>query len=239
MSSIRDAMNRRTIHEHALAVTDEAGLAVSALLTLPAEPSACYVFAHGAGAGMAHPFMHEVAHGLAARGVATLRYQFPSMERGSKRPDVPAVAHRAVRAAVAAASRSTRLPLIAGGKSFGGRMTSQAQAFEPLANVRGLVFLGFPLHAPDKPSVERAKHLADVAVPMLFVQGTRDKLAPVAGIEAVTASLQDRATLLLLADADHGFDVLVRSGRTHEEVMAQLLDGVSAWVTAVMGGAAA
>src|SRR5437868_5693356 len=148
------------------------------LLDAPTDPVACYVLAHGAGAGMKHPFMAAVAKGLAERGIATLRYQFPYMDAGSKRPDSPKVAHVAVREAVAEAAR--RLPgvaLIAGGKSFGGRMTSQAQALEPLPGVVGLAFLGFPLHPPGKPSDERATHLADVKVPMLFLQGSRDDFA--------------------------------------------------------------
>src|SRR5213080_2906271 len=151
---------------------------VSALLLTPPRASACFVFAHGAGAGMRHPFMASVAEGLAERGVATLRYQFPYMERGSKRPDAPKLAHAAVRAAVAEMSRlAPDLALIAGGKSFGGRMTSQAQAASPLPGVRGIAFLGFPLHAPGRPTDERGKHLFDVQIPMLFMQGTRDEFA--------------------------------------------------------------
>src|SRR5438034_7347544 len=151
---------------------------VSGLLQVPAEARACYVLAHGAGAGMAHPFMAAIANGLAERGIATLRYQFPYMERGSRRPDSPKLAHAAVRAAVLEASRLVpELALFAGGKSFGGRMTSQAQAASPLAGVRGLVLLGFPLHPAGRPSDERAKHLFDVQIPMLFLQGTRDALA--------------------------------------------------------------
>src|ERR1700761_8161926 len=146
---------------------------VSALLTTTPKVEACYVFAHGAGAGMTHAFMAAVASGLAARGVATLRYQFPYMEKGRKRPGPPAIAHAAVRAAVAtAAQHCPGLPLIAGGKSFGARMTSQAQAKAPLDGVRGLAFFGFPLHPAGKPSVDRAEHLADVRIPMLFLQGT-------------------------------------------------------------------
>ena len=151
---------------------------VSALLQHPPDATCCYVLAHGAGAGMTHPFMQAVADGLARRGIATLRYQFPYMERGSKRPDAPALAHATVRAAVAeAAQRLPGLPLLAGGKSFGGRMTSQAQAASPLPGVRGLVFLGFPLHPAGKPAVERGQHLLQVTCPMLFLQGTRDELA--------------------------------------------------------------
>src|SRR6476620_10433186 len=158
-----------------LAIPLAAGGTTSGLLDVPADPRACYVFAHGAGAGMHHTFMAAIAGGLAERGVATLRFQFPYMEQGSKRPDLPKVAHGAVRAAVQeAAARLPGVPLFAGGKSFGGRMTSQAQAAQPLPQVRGIVFVGFPLHPAGKPSIERAGHLADVEVPMLFLQGTRD-----------------------------------------------------------------
>lgn len=161
------------------------GGSVASLLQLPNSAIACYVFAHGAGAGMQHRFMETVSTGLAERGTASLRYQFPYMEAGSKRPDSPAVAHAAVRAAVAKAIDLTGLPVFAGGKSFGGRMTSQAQAQVPMDGVRGLAFLGFPLHPSDKPSSERAARLAAVKVPMLFIQGTRDKLAEWPRIEKV------------------------------------------------------
>jgi predicted alpha/beta-hydrolase family hydrolase len=169
-------------HDDATSVTIALGdTCVSGLLRVPTNACACYVLAHGAGAGMRHAFLVDVASGLALRGIATLRFQFPGMEHGSKRPDPPAVAHAAVRAAVADATRRlSGVPLVAGGKSFGGRMTSQAQANEPLPHVRALVFLGFPLHPAGRPSDARAKHLADVAVPMLFVQGTRDTLAELA-----------------------------------------------------------
>ena len=163
---------------------------VSGLLDVPLRARACYVLAHGAGAGMTHPFMAAVAAGLGERGVATLRYQFPYMEQGSKRPDAPKLAHATVRAAVAEAVRHVpKLPLVAGGKSFGGRMTSQAQAIAPLAGVRGLAFLGFPLHPAKKPSDERAQHLFDVRIPMLFLQGTRDALADLALLEALVERL--------------------------------------------------
>ena len=208
---------------------------VSALLLRPQAARACYVFAHGAGAGMTHRSMEEVAMGLADRDIATLRYQFPYMEKGSKRPDPPAVAHVAVRAAVAeAARRCADLPLLAGGKSFGGRMTSQAQALKPLPGVRGLLFLGFPLHPAGKPSTERATHLGDILIPMLFVQGTQDKLAEPALIGPVVAALGS-ASLHRVEAADHSFHVPARSGRTDREVMAEVLDTVSAWVRAIVG----
>jgi uncharacterized protein len=204
---------------------------VSALLQVPSGARACCVLAHGAGAGMTHSFMADVADGLAVRGVATLRYQFAYMERGSKRPDAPKLAHAAVRAAVAQASGDLPgLALFAGGKSFGGRMTSQAQAIEPLPAVRGLVFIGFPLHPPGTPSDERAGHLRDVSVPMLFFQGTRDELADLALIRAVTAGFGERATLKVIDDADHSFHVRVRSGRTDAQVMGDMLDTMAAWM---------
>ena len=204
---------------------------VSGLLQSPAKPKACYVLAHGAGAGMAHPFMAAVAAGLERRGIATLRYQFPYMERGSKRPDPPKLAHAAVRAAVGeAAKQLPDLPLVAGGKSFGGRMTSQAQALAPLPGVRGLAFLGFPLHPAKQPSRERAKHLADVTVPMLFLQGARDALAMLDQIEPVCAALGQRATLKLFTDADHSFHAPAKTGRTDAQVLDEVLDALGEWV---------
>jgi len=203
---------------------------VSALLTRPAHAKACLVFAHGAGAGMAHPFMATVAAGLGERGIATLRYQFPYMEKGSKRPDVPAVAHAAVRAAVAEAARCCAgLPLIAGGKSFGGRMTSQAQAAAPLDGVHGLAFFGFPLHPAGKPSSDRAKHLGEIRIPMLFLQGSRDSLAELSLLEPVVKSLKRRATLHVVKEADHSFHVPARSGRNDSEVMDEILDAFADW----------
>ena len=203
---------------------------VSALLTLPPQARSCFVLAHGAGAGMTHPFMERVATGLYTRRVATLRYQFPYMEAGSKRPDRPAVAHAAVRAAVSEASRRCPgLPLIAGGKSFGGRMTSQAQAIAPLAGVRGLAFLGFPLHAAGKPSNERAEHLFDIHIPMLFLQGTRDKLAELSLLEPLIKKLGRTSTLHLMAEADHSFHVPARAGRNDGEVMDEILDEFVNW----------
>jgi uncharacterized protein len=209
--------------------------AVSALLLRPPQARATYVFAHGAGAGMTHASMEAIAAGLAARGIATLRYQFPYMEKGSKRPDSPAIAHATVRAAaVEAAERCAGLPLFAGGKSFGGRMTSQAQAIKPLAGVRGLVFLAFPLHPAGKPSSERAKHLADIKIPMLFLQGTRDALAELELLEPVVKQLGPLATLHLVKEADHSFHVLARSGRNDREVMDEVLDAFAAWVDSIL-----
>jgi uncharacterized protein len=203
---------------------------VSALLLRPQQARSCFVFAHGAGAGMTHPSMETVATGLCERGVATLRYQFPYMEAGSKRPDRPAIAHAAVRAAVAKAAQCCPgLPLIAGGRSFGGRMTSQAQAIEPLAGVHGLAFLGFPLHPANKPSDERAEHLFDIHVPMLFVQGTRDQLAELRLLEPLIERLGPSATLHLVQGADHSFHVLARSGRNDHDVMNEILDKFVSW----------
>lgn len=206
---------------------------VSGLWLAPAGATACLVLAHGAGAGMAHRSMQAVAAGLGERSVATLRYQFPYMERGSKRVDAPAVAHAAVRAAVAEAARlAAGLPLFAGGRSFGGRITSQAQAIAPLPGVRGLVFLAFPLHPAGKPSAARAEHLAQIGIPMLFLQGTRDALAERALLEPVVAGLGGRAALVLAPDADHAFHVPARSGRKDAEVLAELLDAAAAWMAA-------
>lgn len=211
---------------------------MSFLFDLPASPHACYVFAHGAGAGMEHAFMAEVAGGLAERGVATLRFQFPFMAQGSKRPDAPAVAHAAVRAAVAeAARRAPGLPLFAGGKSYGGRMTSQAQAVQPLPGVRGLVFAGFPLHPAGKPSTARAAHLAAVRIPMLFLQGTRDALADLDLVRRTTEPLADRATLHVVEGADHAFHVLVRSGRTNAQSREELLDAMAGWIKDTLAAA--
>ncbi|MEJ8823225.1 alpha/beta family hydrolase [Variovorax humicola] len=204
---------------------------VSGIALAPPDPIACYVLAHGAGAGMTHTFMAAAAEGLAQRNIATLRYQFPYMEAGGRRPDTPARAHATVRAAAAEASRLFgSLPLAAGGKSFGGRMTSQAQALAPLPGVVGLVFLGFPLHPAGEPSITRAKHLSDVKVPMLFVQGTTDKLAELEKIRSVVAGLGQRATIVEIEHADHSFHVLKRTGRNDGEVLAQALDAVADWV---------
>jgi predicted alpha/beta-hydrolase family hydrolase len=204
---------------------------VSALLQLPPTATACFVFAHGAGAGMDHPSMGAVAEELAARSIATLRFQFPYMERGSRRPDPPPVCHATVRAAVAEAARlAPALPLFAGGRSFGGRMTSQAQAIEPLPGVKGLAFIGFPLHPAGKPSGERAEHLREVEIPMLFLQGTRDELAKLELLRPLIDRLGARSTLKLLQDADHSFHVPARTGRKDAEVRAEMLDALAAWI---------
>lgn len=214
-----------------LSLRVQPGTTVSALYRKAPTASALLVLAHGAGAGMSHPFMEAMADLLAGAGVSTLRFQFPYMEAGSRRPDRPATAHAAVRAAVKRAAKlAPALPLFAGGKSFGGRMTSQAQALEPLLHVRGLVFLGFPLHPPDKPSVERAAHLSDVHVPQLFVQGTRDALAKTGLLRGVVKRLGKRARFWPVKGADHSFGVLVRSGRTHEEVLREMAGVVAAWI---------
>jgi uncharacterized protein len=208
---------------------------VSALLLRPKDARACYVFAHGAGAGMRHASMEAIAAGLAVRGIATLRYQFPYMEKGSKRPDPPALAQATVRAAVAkAATACAGLPLLAGGKSFGGRMTSQAQAKAPLDGVKGIAFFGFPLHAAGKPSADRAGHLADVGIPMLFLQGTRDTLAELSLLEPVVKTLGQKATLHLAEGADHSFHVLKSSGRNDREVLAEILDAFAAWADVIV-----
>jgi predicted alpha/beta-hydrolase family hydrolase len=220
--------------EPVVVVVDDA-TRVSALLLVPEKARACYVLAHGAGAGMTHPFMAAVARELAERGVATLRYQFPYIEKGGRRPDSPKLAHATVRAAVAeTARRLPKLPLIAGGKSFGGRMTSQAQAITPLPTVCGLAFLGFPLHPAKQPSSERGKHLFDVEVPMLFLQGTRDALAMLDELEPLCASLGKRAALKLFQDADHSFHVPARTGRKDPQVRSEMLDALTEWIDAVI-----
>jgi predicted alpha/beta-hydrolase family hydrolase len=218
----------------ALKIRVDADREVSGILDLPPKAQACLVLAHGAGAGMTHAFMQAVASELAERGIATLRFQFPYMEAGGRRPDPPKLAHATVRAAVEAAARETKdMPLFAGGKSFGGRMTSQAQAIEPLAGVRGLVFFGFPLHPAGKPSAERGDHLADIKVPMLFLQGTRDALAELDLLRPLLKSLGKRATLELAEDADHSFHVPARSGRKDGEVRGELLDVAAGWMKKV------
>jgi uncharacterized protein len=218
-----------------ITIAGDHGIHVSGLLQTPAHPRACYVLAHGAGAGMNHRFLVAVAAELARRGIATLCYQFPYMERGAKRPDPPHLAHATVRAAVAAARQALPgVALIAGGKSFGGRMTSQAQAKAPLQGVRGLAFLGFPLHPPGQPSRDRAEHLFDVQIPMLFLQGTRDTLAMLDQLEPVCEALGPRATLKLFADADHSFHVPARSGRNDAQVLGEVLDALAAWIDDVI-----
>jgi predicted alpha/beta-hydrolase family hydrolase len=218
---------------HQLTIPLSDGNAVSGLLVVPAAARAGYVLAHGAGAGMSHPFMAAAAEQLANRGIATLRYQFPYMEHGSRRPDPAKIAHAAVRAAVdKAAKRLQGIPLFAGGKSFGGRMTSQAQAEAPLPGITGLVFLGFPLHPAKQPSLDRAQHLASVQIPMLFLQGARDGLAEPHLIARVVADLGTRATLTTFPDADHSFHVPARAGRTDAQVLAKVCDAIAAWMVA-------
>jgi len=205
--------------------------AVSAIMMQPDNARACYVLAHGAGAGMRHASMDKIAEGLAERGIATLRFNFPYMENKQGRPDQPAVAHATIRAAVEEAARlCPGLKLVAGGKSFGGRMTSQAQSKSPLPGVKGLAFLGFPLHADKKPSTERAEHLGGVAIPMLFLQGTRDGLADLGLLRPVVAALGAKATLHVIEGGDHGFAVLKKSGRTNDEALAEVLDTLAAWI---------
>ncbi|MFL6724820.1 MAG: alpha/beta family hydrolase [Sphingomicrobium sp.] len=209
---------------------------VSGLLLCPDNAEALYVFAHGAGAGMTHRAMESNAQGLAARGIATLRYQFPYMEKGGKRVDPPTIAHAAVRAAVAEAAKlALDLPLFAGGRSFGGRMTSQAQADAPLPGVRGLAFLSFPLHPAGKPGTERAEHLQRVQIPMLFVSGSRDALAELDLLRPVVVGLGSRATLHLVDQADHSFKVAAKSGRTPADAEAEALDALADWITKQKG----
>jgi hypothetical protein len=224
-------MTNPQAHEITVPLPD--GTAVSGLLLTPTAAHAAYVLAHGAGAGMSHPFMTATANQLADRGIATLRYQFPYMQHGSRRPDPPKIAHVAVRAAVTeAARRLPGLPLFAGGKSFGGRMTSQAQVESPLPGIRGLVFLGFPLHPAKQPSLDRAHHLANVRVPMLFLQGGRDSLAEPHLIAHVVADLGSQATLATIADADHAFHVPARTGRTDAQILAEICDTIATWMRA-------
>jgi len=207
---------------------------VSAIHTRPPSARALLALAHGAGAGMRHAFMEAMAAGLAERGVATLRYQYPYTEAGRRRPDQPRVLEATSRAAVAvAAELAGDLPLLAGGKSMGGRITSQCQAAEPMPGVRGLVFFGFPLHAAGKPASKRGDHLAAVTVPMLFLQGTRDALADLDLIRPLCAGLGDRAHLHVVDGGDHSFKVLKRSGRTDDEVRTELCDAVAAFAAEV------
>lgn len=209
---------------------------VSGLLLRPPNARALYLFAHGAGAGMTHRAMESNARGLAERGIATLRYQFLYMEKGSKRPDPPRLAHAVVRSAAAEAARlAPDLPLFAGGRSFGGRMTSQAQADSPIPGVKGLAFLGFPLHPAGKPGIERAEHLAKLEVPMLFVSGDRDALAELALLKPVVQGLGDRATLYLVRHADHSFKTAAKSGRTSAEAESEAIDALAGWILAKAG----
>jgi predicted alpha/beta-hydrolase family hydrolase len=218
----------------AVTIAVDDAISVSGLWQRPESARAGLVLAHGAGAGMTHKGMTGLADGLAARGVATLRYQFPYMERGSKRPDAPPLAQATVRAAVAEATRRAGgLPLFAGGRSFGGRMTSQAQAAAPLPGIRGLVFFAFPLHPAGKPADTRAAHLADVGIPMLFLQGTNDALAELDLLRPVITRLGARTTLRLALDADHAFHVPAKTGRKDPEVLAELLDAAAAWIRAL------
>ena len=208
---------------------------VSALLVRPPDARRLYVLAHGAGAGMRHPFLESIAQALAERSIATLRYQFPYMERRAGRPDPPAIAAATVRAAVAEAARvAPGLPLVAGGKSFGGRMTSTAQAEAPLPGVRGLLFLGFPLHPPGRPDDKRAEHLAQVRVPMLFLQGDRDEFADLTLLRPVVKRLGERATLHLIQGGDHSFKVLKSTGRTADQVMNELAATAFSWATSLV-----
>lgn len=225
-------MGERTV---AIRVGDTVG-SVSGVLLVPDEPRAIHVLGHGAGAGMRHPFLERVARDLAERGVATLRYQFPYMEAGRKRADPAGIAEATVRAAIqAAADAAPRLPVFAGGKSFGGRMTSQAISKTPDARVRGLVFHGFPLHAAGRPGRDRAAHLLDVRAPMLFLQGTRDALADLVLMREVTDELGGRATLHVIEGGDHSFAVLKRDGRTADEVFQELADTATEWMGTAKG----
>jgi predicted alpha/beta-hydrolase family hydrolase len=209
---------------------------VSGLLTMPKGARALYMLAHGAGAGMTHPFMAAVSAMLAERGIATLRYQFPYMERGSRRPDTPAIAEATVRAAVAEGrALAPRLPLFAGGKSFGGRMTSQAEAHGALG-VAGLAFLGFPLHPPGAPGDKRGDHLAAVKVPMLFLQGTKDEFAGLDLLKPLIRRLGRKAKLHLVEDGNHSFRVPAKTGRKEADVLAELADTLAAWMDGIIGG---
>ena len=215
-----------------LTIALDNGETVSGLWQAPAEAKACLVLAHGAGAGMTHRSMAAIADGLEALGVATLRYQFPYMEKGGKRVDAPPVTHAAVQAAVAAAlTRADGLPLFAGGRSFGGRMTSQAQAKAPLPGVRGLVFFAFPLHPAGKPAADRAEHLQAITLPMLFLQGVNDALAELGLLQGVVANLGSRATLELVDAADHSFHVPAKTGRKDAEVLAAVLRIAAQWMS--------
>lgn len=214
-----------------ISIRIDAATEVSGLLDKPRDAKALLVLAHGAGAGMAHKHMTATAKGLATRGIAVLRFNFPCMEKGSRRPDGPAIAHAAIRAAVAKGKKlAGDLPMFAGGRSFGGRMTSQAQAEDPLPDVRGLVFFAWPLHASGKPGTDRAEHLSKVKLPMLFLQGTADTLAETHLLKPVVANLGKRAKLHLVEQADHSFHVPARSGRKDTEVLDEILDIARDWM---------
>jgi len=206
---------------------------VSGLWMNPPRAKACFVLAHGAGAGMHHAFLEGAAEALAEQKIATLRFQFPYLERGSRRPDPPKLCHETIRAAVAHAAQLSSAPLFAGGRSFGGRMTSQAQAASPLEQVRGLAFLGFPLHPAKKPSEERAQHLFEVKIPMLFLQGTRDALADLKLLKPLASRLGKRVTLHLFAEADHSFHVPAKSGLKDADVLSELTSTLAAWMVTV------
>jgi predicted alpha/beta-hydrolase family hydrolase len=208
---------------------------VSALPLIPPSARACFVFAHGAGAGMTHPFMAAIAGGLAEAGIATLRFQFPYMEARARRPDPPPLCHATVRAAVAEATRvAPGLPLIAGGRSFGGRMSSQAQAKSPLPGVLGLAFLGFPLHPAKQPSNERAQHLFEVKAPLLFLQGDRDELADLSLLQPLVERLGPRATLKLIPGANHSYKVPARTGRSEAQITSELVEALDDWIGTVI-----
>ena len=225
-------MSEATIGELRFVATRAAGQ-VSAILLKPPECLALLVMGHGAGAGMRHRFMDGMAEALATRSIGTLRYQYPYAEAGRRRPDRAPTLTGTVRAAVAAAREiQPDIPLFAGGKSMGGRMTSSAQAESALPGVKGLVFLGFPLHRPGDPSDARADHLRDVNVPMLFIQGTRDRLAEIGRIESVVGKLGERAALYVVEDGDHGFDVLKRTGKSISEVYDDMASAVRRWIEA-------
>ncbi len=221
--------------EASVVISDQVG-SVSALLLRPPDAWLLYVLAHGAGAGMRHPFLESVSASLARRGVATFRYQFPYLEAGRGSPDPPHVLEATVRAAVTKAGEVVpELPIVAGGKSLGGRMTSGAAAAQPLHRVKGLVFLGFPLHPPGQPGTRRAEHLQEVDVPMLFLQGTRDAFARLDLITGVCGALEPRATLHVVEGADHSFGVLKRSGRTPAQVLDELADTTAQWGRSLVG----
>ncbi|HEV2210141.1 MAG TPA: alpha/beta family hydrolase [Verrucomicrobiae bacterium] len=234
MSTSHNEITAAAAGPESVVITINDAQQVSGLLQKAPRPVACYVLAHGAGAGMRHPFLADIAQGLLERQLSTLRYQFLYMEARSKRPDPPKLAHAAVRAAVRQASSLVPgMPLFAGGKSFGGRMTSQAQAESPLPGVRGLVFLGFPLHPPGRPSEERAQHLFNVRIPMLFLQGDRDEFAELCLLQSVVGQLGARATLKLFPGADHSFHVPARTGRKDSDIRAEMLDAMKTWIESV------